>query len=96
MLEGSAQSAHACAPAGAAVPSPQSAHEYAPMAPKRPAAQTHWLALVAPPCSVVWLAPHATQPAPLADQVPAAHVTQAVKGEMEPAAPAWPAPAKPP
>ena len=58
---------------------------------KRPEAQTHWLALEAPPCSVVWLAPHGTQPAPLADHVPAAHVTQAVKGEMEPAAPAWPA-----
>jgi len=58
-----------------------------PLASNCPAAQTQLAALVAPPCSVVWLAPHGTQLAPLADQEPAAHETQAVNGEMEPEPP---------
>lgn len=62
-----------------------------PLASNCPAAQTQLAALVAPPCSVVWLAPHGTQLVPSADHEPAAQETQAVKGEMEPTAPAWPA-----
>ena len=46
-----------------------------PLASNCPAAQTQLAALGAPPCSVVWLAPHGTQLAPLSDQEPAAHET---------------------